>query len=220
VRATCSLESTQLLENPATGDQVKAELLGDLIARVGLGVLVVAADRRIVYANKTADALMQARYKLYCKDGCLNSTDFVSSRKLQTLIADAATNGNEPRREGSLILPAEDGSPPFVIHVVPLALHGDFCSSNEKALVGLIVIDGRQGVRDRLRAFVNLFSLTFGESRVVAQLVSGQGLKTAACRLNLAPSTVRTHLTRIMEKTGTHRQAELIKVFYEVTLPQ
>ncbi|MGH9677888.1 MAG: hypothetical protein ACRD36_12360 [Candidatus Acidiferrum sp.] len=35
----------------------------------------------------------------------------------------------------------------------------------------------------------------------------------------MARSTARFHLTNILEKTGTHRQAELVRVFYEVTIP-
>ena len=57
------------------------------------------------------------------------------------------------------------------------------------------------------------------QGRVAAQLVSGEGLRKAASCLNIALSTARSHLKHILEKTGTHRQAELVRVFYETTIP-
>jgi DNA-binding CsgD family transcriptional regulator len=74
-------------------------------------------------------------------------------------------------------------------------------------------------IAERIKTFAGLFGLTPGEERVVAQLVSGRGLTTAASRLNIALSTARSHLKHISEKTGTHRQAELVRLFYELTIP-
>jgi hypothetical protein len=36
---------------------------------------------------------------------------------------------------------------------------------------------------------------------------------------NASSRTGRTHAKRIFEKTGTHRQAELIRRFFEIALP-
>ena len=87
-------------------------------------------------------------------------------------------------------------------------------------MAGLIIADWRLKTTDRIKVFAEIFGLTSGEARAVAQLVSGRGLGKAAARLDIAELTVRSHLTHIMEKTGTHRQAELVKLFYEVTLPK
>ncbi|MGH6801074.1 MAG: helix-turn-helix transcriptional regulator [Methylocella sp.] len=81
------------------------------------------------------------------------------------------------------------------------------------------MVDCKRRITERISVFADLFGLTSAEARVVSQLVSGGGLTKAASHLNIARSTARSHLTNILEKTGTHRQAELVRVFYEVTIP-
>ena len=55
-----------------------------------------------------------------------------------------------------------------------------------------------------------LFGLTVAE--VAVQIGRGEGLRAAADRLSIVESTVRTHLARIFGKTGTSRQAELVRL--------
>jgi DNA-binding CsgD family transcriptional regulator len=48
--------------------------------------------------------------------------------------------------------------------------------------------------------------------RTLDRLVAGDTLAEAAQALGVALATVRTHLAHIFEKTGTSRQAELIRL--------
>lgn len=59
------------------------------------------------------------------------------------------------------------------------------------------------------------FGLTAAEIRVLGEIIEGSGLLAAAARLNISETTARTHISRIFDKTGTHRQTELIHSFYE-----
>lgn len=45
--------------------------------------------------------------------------------------------------------------------------------------------------------------------------MAGTGIQAAADRLQISRSTGRTHLARIFEKTGTHRQAELVHLMLQ-----
>ena len=50
----------------------------------------------------------------------------------------------------------------------------------------------------------------------------GHGLQSVADELRVTLSTARTHLQSVFEKTGTHRQAELVRLLIELattTLP-
>ena len=51
-------------------------------------------------------------------------------------------------------------------------------------------------------------SLTGAETRVAARLLLGENTIQVARKLGVAPTTVRTHLQRILAKTDTHRQSE------------
>src|SRR5437764_13952592 len=72
--------------------------------------------------------------------------------------------------------------------------------------------------RQALR-FSAQFRLTFAETRVLGEIVGGTGILAAAAKLNSSESTVRTHANRILAKTGTMRQTELIRRFFETALP-
>ncbi len=67
--------------------------------------------------------------------------------------------------------------------------------------------------------FAARFGLTAAETRVLGAIIDGKGLLAAAERLNIGEATARTHARRIFDKTGTHRQPELIRRFFETTFP-
>ena len=54
--------------------------------------------------------------------------------------------------------------------------------------------------------------LTPTELRVLLAIVESGGVPQVAAALGIAYSTVRTHLGRLFSKTGTSRQADLVKL--------
>lgn len=57
-----------------------------------------------------------------------------------------------------------------------------------------------------------LYPLTPTEARLAVALANGQSLADFARERRCSAETARTHLKRVLEKTGTHRQAELVRV--------
>lgn len=62
-----------------------------------------------------------------------------------------------------------------------------------------------------------VYGLTPAEARLAAKLATGASLYKAAEEIGIARETARNHLRRILAKTDTHRQAELVKLL--LTLP-
>ena len=214
------IERAFLVRDLLSEDGALSELLGSVIGCAGFGLILATADRRIVYANGAADALMHARNGLRCERNSITATGFISSRKLQSLIVAASRQAAKSAQGGSLILRDEDGAASLAVHVVPLCPNSAAGPpSKEYPIAGLVIVDCQQALAERINAFADLFALTPGEVRVVSQLVSAGGLTKAASRLNIAPTTARSHLTHILEKTGTHRQAELVRVFLRSHAP-
>jgi DNA-binding CsgD family transcriptional regulator len=54
------------------------------------------------------------------------------------------------------------------------------------------------------------YGLTRAESRIVRRLAAGRSLTEIAEELGVGTETVRTHTKRAMQKTNTHRQAEMV----------
>jgi DNA-binding CsgD family transcriptional regulator len=61
-----------------------------------------------------------------------------------------------------------------------------------------------------------LFGLTPAEAAFAMEIVKGDGRRAAAQRRGIACSTARTHLSSIFEKTGTRRQAELVRLLLQM----
>ncbi|MDT5045878.1 MAG: hypothetical protein QOJ20_4091 [Mycobacterium sp.] len=54
--------------------------------------------------------------------------------------------------------------------------------------------------------------LTRTEAGVALQMLRGQGLRPIGEELSMSLSTVNTHVQRVFDRTGTHRQAELVRL--------
>jgi DNA-binding NarL/FixJ family response regulator len=91
--------------------------------------------------------------------------------------------------------------------------------ANERPAAAVIVVDPAAGLAAQIERFAAQFGLTFAETRVLGELIGGTGILAAAAKLNSSESTVRTHANRILAKTGTVRQTELIRRFFETALP-
>jgi DNA-binding CsgD family transcriptional regulator len=206
--------------DPLSEYMTQVELLGNVIASAGFGLVLVRSNRQIVCANEPAEKLMRASSGLRCEHGCICAPHFKTARKLHSLISAASRPTDEAVRGGSIILRNEDGLASLVVHVVPFSPPSTvLMPDNEQPVAGLFIVDCQQGTADRVAVFADLFELTSAETRVLAQMISGEGLTIAARRLNIARSTARSHLDHILQKTGTHRQAELVRVFFETTIP-
>jgi DNA-binding CsgD family transcriptional regulator len=61
-------------------------------------------------------------------------------------------------------------------------------------------------------AIAKLYGLVPSELRVLLAIVQVGGVPEAAEALGIGGATVKTHLHRLFAKTGTRRQAELVKL--------
>jgi DNA-binding CsgD family transcriptional regulator len=60
--------------------------------------------------------------------------------------------------------------------------------------------------------FMDGFGLTQAEARVAIAVAMGLNIPEVARQIGLSPNTVKTHLRRVFDKTGTARQAELARL--------
>jgi DNA-binding CsgD family transcriptional regulator len=185
-----------------------SELLTDAIETVGLGVVLVATDGWIFYANSMARDLMRLGRGLRSSYGRLVASSLEGAARLPHL-AKVQAVGTDTRSE-IIVLPGE-GAPHLFAHIVRGEPHFGGAA--------IIIVDLGRYVMPRLEAFALRYSLTPGESRVLNEIVSGRGLVAAARKLDIAESTARTHLRRVFEKTGADRQTELLHLYLTGVLP-
>lgn len=121
---------------------------------------------------------------------------------------------------GTIELCRSENRPPLVAHVIPLAPIRTLANFDlERPAVAVFIVDPAAGFGAQIQQFAARFGLTPAETRILAEIIAGNGLPAAAARLKITGATVRTHAYRILEKTGTNRQTELIRRFFETALP-
>jgi DNA-binding CsgD family transcriptional regulator len=70
-----------------------------------------------------------------------------------------------------------------------------------------------------VEALAKRYGLTTGETRVLLAIVEIGGVPEVARMLGISQATVKTHLQRVFGKTGTTRQADLVKLVAGFTGP-
>ena len=178
------------------------------------GVVLLDALGRILHANRAANAIVQAGDGLsFGRDGVLVAS-MDAARRLEAAIARAADPAC-PAKASSLALPRPSGLRPYVIAVCP------FGDERAPLLFGRpsVLLEIRDLTADEPAAdawLAECLSLTPAESHVAGLLLAGHDRDAIATRLGIAGNTVRVHIARLMGKTDTHRQAELVHLLERV----
>jgi DNA-binding CsgD family transcriptional regulator len=140
--------------------------------------------------------------------GGLAMADRNADRLLQVALETSRPGeGKSPVR--SIPVAMQPGRAAHVVHLVPLrrAAHDIFASAD--MLVVVSTVSRPAGIQ--LNTVVTaLFDLSPAESRLAMNLARGIPLAEAAQVCGITISSARTYLNRIFQKTGTHRQGELV----------
>jgi len=125
-------------------------------------------------------------------------------------VVQQALNSDGVRRAGAMSCQRISGKQSYLLHVVPLEPSAADCGRGPLAAV-LIFDPAREPMLPE-QVVRELYGLTRAEAAVAGLVLRGEGIQSICDRLSLSTSTVRTHLQAIFVKTGTHRQAELVKL--------
>jgi DNA-binding CsgD family transcriptional regulator len=182
------------------------------------GVLLADASARVVRANRAAKAILDARDGIFLCDGRLTVTG--TSDALQKLVFSCA-RGFLARggAGGELKVLRPLPRSPLQVTVMPLrskAGIGDLPWIGIGTPVALVKV--KDPDCDRQRRQINLrrrFELTPAEAALASEILKGDGRKAAARRCGISDATAKTHLSNIFEKTGTHRQAGLVRLLLD-----
>ena len=185
-------------------------------------VFLVDAAARVLFRNRAAEELLGLGQVLVSKGGFLSTTD--GSATLHASIASCRHGGSE---SGSLagvggeFRMARGRLAPVHVTVAPFRAR-DACLAvpwlGLHAPVAIVtVIDPELGRRRLERHLRDTFGLTLAESGLAAEIAKGDGRQAAARRRGITVSTARAQLSSIFEKTGTRRQAELVRLVQEVS---
>jgi DNA-binding CsgD family transcriptional regulator len=172
---------------------------------IGLPAAVLGRNGRVLAVNAALAGLMPD--VLQDRRSRVALSDPRADRLLDTAITHL---GHAPHEAAirSIPIKARDGRPPLIVHLVPIrgAAHDVFAGASAVLVVTAVVPKAVPGAD----VVQGLFDLAPAEAKLAALVASGHQPREAAVRLGITEETARTTLKRVLVKTGTARQAELV----------
>ena len=178
----------------------------EALDRLDTGVLMVDGAGRIIQASSMAEHLLRENAELTVIRGRLALRLPALHDKLLALLRGAmeTARGKIANPGAALSIPRPHRMP-LALEVAPLRPTVSAFGEQLPAVLVFIRDPEAPIAAARLR---ELFGLTRTEAAVAAALGRGASLEDIAAGMGIGLATVRSHLKRILAKTGTHRQAE------------
>jgi DNA-binding CsgD family transcriptional regulator len=191
--------------------RLHGSLLQQTLDAVDRAVLVADATGSVLLANRAGEAWLAENGVVVSRSGRLGSPRPAFDEKLRRLLSDATRGRNGARIGGASAIYRTGESNPHQLLVLPLRPDARLAETWQRPLALLIVVDPNAGASVGLDKLQALFGLTLAEARVAAALAEGRSLKEFAQSSDLSEHTAKAQLKAALEKTGTRRQAQLVR---------
>jgi DNA-binding CsgD family transcriptional regulator len=200
--------------------QTEAACFSDVLDGLSSGMILVDAGGRIVHTNNAGNAILDAADFLRKVCGRLVAGDPAINAALREILV-AANAGDAALGVKGIALPltAHDGER-HVAHVLPLTSGARReAGLAYNAVAALFIRKASLEPFSPPEVIGEMYKLTPAELRVLLAIVDIGGVPEVAAALGVAVTTVKTHLSRLFEKTGVARQADLVKLVAGFSTP-
>ena len=191
----------------------RAATFGDTLDGIGASLFFVDASGRLVHANASGQTMLEQGALVRVSGGRLALSDQGEGQGLCDIFGQSHNGSDEAgARAGALPLTARDGKH-YVAHVLPLAGGARRqAGAGYEAVAALFVQQASLEMPSPRNVIGKLYKLTPMELRVLFAIVQVGGVPKVAEAMGISTSTVKTHLRRLFAKTGTDRQADLVRL--------
>ena len=185
----------------------------DALDCLSSGVILLDEQGRTIFLNRAAERLIRLRDGLFVEQGCLAAVMPKERDALRLLIHQAARRsaGASLEAGGALSVSRPSSRRPYNVLVTPLGRRHASPHGSD-AVVAVFVADPDDRAQSAVSALIRLFGLTRAEARLAAAVGTGAPMAEVADALGIARETARTQLRSVFAKTGTTRQAELVRI--------
>ena len=180
----------------------------ELLDRLEQAILFVDENATVLFANSAAEMLMRAEAGLWRQGGVLQGHVLSETANLQAAVMRC---GRAESGAGAFVALSRPGRSPLAVRVTPAPGELPAWLAQRPAAI-LCVTDPDRSPKPPPRLLQEQFGLTRAQAALAIEILEGDGIQAAADRLLISRATARTHLAQIFEKTGAHRQAELLRI--------
>ncbi len=198
------------------------ELAFSALDGLSSGIVIVDAEGRVLNQNQAALSVLESGDPLVIANGFARATRSTDRRRLSGAIRNAvvAAESGAGFPATSVLLRRNGGRPPLIAMVSALrsAKHGPFALPAPRAM--LLLRDLATQAQPSASVLQDLFSFTPTECAIASELHRGESLQEIASNCGISLQTVRTHVKRMLQKSGTHRQSQLVSLLARLTWSQ
>ncbi len=194
----------------------------DVMTHLNIGVVLVDAAMRPIFANRCAEALARSCDGLLLTGKGVSASRPADAKNLGDMIAtaislnkacrDASEAAIRPQMSMRCYLSRRPPRLPLVVRVLPVNASDTLEGISAATRAALFVTELDRPVRIDPMVLVATFHLTQREASLAALLARGTDLAEAAALSGIGIGTARGYLKQILSKTDTHRQAELVSL--------
>jgi len=193
--------------------KIRSAAFAETIDGLATAVFLVNAQGGLVHANHSAQAMLDTRDPFTAVRGVLTAFDQRTNRALGEAVVAARDGDAGIEASGIAIHLSGPGGDHFIAHVLPLTAGARRQAGTIHAAVAALFV--RKAVIDlpaAIGAATQIYGLTPAEGRVLRAVIEVGGVEPVAAMLDASRSTIKTHLEHLFGKTGTRRQADLVKL--------
>lgn len=190
------------------GDKLTEAFWAGLADNRGEPASLVGEDGAVIRSNDALRALL-GRDGLRIAGGRLRADDPADDARLQATIGRAVARASPAA--GALRIARRSGRAAYIVTAYPLPRTGRVLASCEPSAL-LTVVDPVAAPPSSTALWREAFDLTAREADMAASLMAGHSVESASAALGVAEPTARVHLRHLFAKTGTGRQAELVRL--------
>jgi DNA-binding CsgD family transcriptional regulator len=205
---------SRLLEQEAAMSATFSEVLQHIAA----GAILVDETMTIVHANAAGRAMLETGDPIGIQNEKLVLTNAVTNSVLANAVSQAARRDGDLERR-SIDIPARTShGRPAIIQVLPLRHRKIAQGVEQRVAAAVFIANAADPPRLPADAMALLYDLTPAEVRIFELIIAGHTPSEIAMQLNIALATVKSHLSRVFDKTGCARQSDLVAMAAKVTL--
>ncbi|MFN0305011.1 MAG: helix-turn-helix transcriptional regulator [Burkholderiales bacterium] len=212
------LQRTSRLQVELTHMQMRSALTEQALHALNYAVIIADEHGRILLANHAAETWLAHNPDVTSRSGRLWCGLPSRREQIEKLLLAATQGIAGARTSGAIAIHRNGTDQPDQFLVLPLGANSAAAASWQRPLALLIVAQPEAQSLLRPKWLQTLFGLTPAEARLACALAEGKNLNEFAESAQLSSHTVRTELQTVLGKTGTHRQAALVRVL--LSLPK
>ncbi len=201
-------------------NELKVQSFQGIIDREHLGIIIVNDHSHFMMSNDVAANIVKTQ-TLFCMSpkreliACDPEIEEKLNSYINKVMSTQSLSQDEP---GDLFLRVKNKPHANGYVLVARPIHINIDGSKQDRLVLIQIIDLNKDWQLEQEHLRKALQITTTEASVLKLLAEGQSLKEIATLKQRSYHTIRNHIQSVMNKTGLHRQTDLILLVYSVIL--